>query len=269
MPHVTDLYSLPSLYDTLHAAGTAEELDTVERIASRFVRPNPTTRGKPRLTLLEPACGSGRLIRLAASRGTRCIGFDLNRDMLAYARRSIRRRGLTDLARVFHADMTDFTRHLEGERADLAFNLINTIRHLPDDDAMLAHFAEIARALRPGGVYAVGISLTDYEHEAEVEDVWNASRGQRRITQIINYLPPQSRAARRDRVERVLSHLVVTTPNTQDHIDSTYTLRTYSRAQWDQLVERSPLHTVGVVDDWGDPTEPAEPGYAIHLLSPG
>ena len=34
----------------------------------------------------------------------------------------------------------------------MAFNLINTIRHLPSDKAMCDHFAEISRVLAPGGV---------------------------------------------------------------------------------------------------------------------
>ena len=60
-----DWYRLPAWYDILHAAGTAEEVDGLEAIASRWVR--PASRGPMRW--LEPACGTGRYLRVIAGRG--------------------------------------------------------------------------------------------------------------------------------------------------------------------------------------------------------
>lgn len=44
-------------------------------------------------------------------------------------------------ARIFRADMTDFSRHVPPASIDFAFNPINTVRHLQSDRAMLATFA--------------------------------------------------------------------------------------------------------------------------------
>jgi len=262
-----EFYRLPKLYDILHAPGTARELDGVERVVARFARTRPASTREP-IRLLEPACGTGRFLRLAASRGSRCLGFDASEPMVAYAQRSIASRGLGELAEARVADMTAFSRSLAGERFDAGFNLINTIRHLESDEAMATHFDEIRRALRPGGVYIVGISLSAYGIEPPVEDVWEAARGRCRVRQVINYVPPVTPAERRLRREHVFSHLIVERPTGTDHLDSTYWLRTYSLAQWSTLLDEVGFETEAVLDEAGDPIEPVEPGYALYVLRP-
>jgi SAM-dependent methyltransferase len=258
----SNFYRLPHYYDILHSPGTAGDVDAMERIERRFG--SAGTRG----VWLEPACGTGRYLVLAGKRGRRCFGFDLEPPMVAFANDRVARLGLGRRVSIFQADMRSFDRDAKAPKLppiSLAFNLINTIRHLDSDDAMLEHFAAIARVLKPSGVYAVGISLAAYGAEFETEDVWKGSRGGCAVTQVVQYIPPPGKYGGHRR-ERVLSHLTIRRPRGDEHVDSTYTLRSYNLKQWQALIERSALRVVGVVDHAGRDTKATEPGYAIFVL---
>jgi SAM-dependent methyltransferase len=247
------LYSDPEVYDILHWPGTAAEFRGLERGARRHVR----TRSA-RWTVLEPACGTGRLLRPAARRGHRALGFDLSAAMVEYAQERLPKSGGH---RAFVADMTRFAGTLGRTRVDLAFCPINTVRHLLSDAAMLAHFAEMARVLKWGGVYLVGIGTTVPGLETVSEDVWKGSRGRSKVTQVVTFFPPA-----RGRLERVHSHLIVERDGEREHRDSTYRLRTYSLAQWEALIERSALKVLGVVDAEGKVIKAPTLGYGVWAL---
>lgn len=238
-----DWYDHPLVYDIVHTPGTAKEMTGLERMFRRFGTP-PASR-RTALTVLEPACGSGRFLRVAAARGHRVIGLDLNPRMIDFARDQFKRRGLDGELHV--ADMSKFD--LTGLRvpyrsgADLAFCLINSIRHLRSDAQLDAHLRCMAAAVRPGGIYAVGISLTHYGAEFPTEEVFEGRRGGCRVVQLAQFLPPEAR------FERVLNHLTITTPAGEHHLDNAFELRAYSGSQWKRAVDRSPFHVVGVVDE--------------------
>ncbi|GJM19405.1 MAG: hypothetical protein DHS20C14_16180 [Phycisphaeraceae bacterium] len=252
-------YENASIYDILHAPDTAEDVTGLERIADRFA--------KGRGAWLEPACGSARYLRVAAGRGKRVIGYDLEPNMIEYAKAGFARRGLTRKSTLLVGSMEDPALVGAGAIAPgscvLAFNLINTIRHLMTDDAMLAHFEQIARSLAPAGAYAVGIGMSLPEWDEPVEDIWTAARGRTRVDQAVQYLPPE----RPSRVERVVSHVTVTTPTAERHIDSTYDLRTYTLDEWYALVEASPLRIAGIVGETGHDADASPGGYAIFVLT--
>jgi SAM-dependent methyltransferase len=254
-----DWYEYPGWYDILHTPGTANEVDGLARIEGRFAR------ASRRRLWLEPACGTGRLLRVAAGRGIAVAGFDRGERMIDYARASFASRGLK--GRLFVADMTRFTL---PRRATFAFCPINTIRHLESDRAMLDHFACMRRALAPQGVYVVGTETCRYGVDFPTEDVWTGRRGHARIRQVVQYLPP----SRRDRVERVVSHLVITTPKGEQHLSSAYDLRAYSRSEWDALLCRAGWRVLGVCDAEGrdalrGPRGGVIGGYGLYVLAPG
>lgn len=250
-------YEDASVYDILHAPGTRDELDGLERIEQRFV----LDQGGARADWLEPACGSGRLLRLAAQRGRRVVGLDLEEGMIAYARERLERAGLARRAHLFVADMTDFRAHVTRP-VSLAFNTINTFRHLASDRDAIAHLQQVKRVLAPRAVYAVGLGTTRRDWAEPVEDVWRAKRGRVTVTQAVQYLPPPARS----RNETVISHITVETPSGERHIDSTYHLRTYTRAQWWSLVRAAGLRVHAVVDELGDDAHAPDDGYAIYVL---
>jgi SAM-dependent methyltransferase len=259
----TPLYSLPDLYDILHAPGTAGDLRVLRRIERRYVARSAGPR-----RWLEPACGTGRHLLAAARAGIPGVGFDIERGMIAYARAKVRRVAASKRPRFFVAAKEDFDERRRLGRFTFAFNTINTIRHLPTDSAMLRHFAAVSRVLRPGGVYAVGISLAAYGLETITEDVWRGRRGGTAATQVIQYIPPTGSRGDAARAERVISHITVTRGGREAHVDSTYALRSYNLSQWTGLIGRTGWTVAGVTDGAGDPAEPREPGYYLFVLRP-
>ncbi|MCB9840957.1 MAG: class I SAM-dependent methyltransferase [Phycisphaeraceae bacterium] len=269
-PAQQDFYADPAIYDILHTPGTAEEVDALLALCRRFVPRSKRQRATRTLTLLEPACGTGRYLRVLASRGHRAIGFDREGVMVEYAARRLERFG--PLASVFQADFETFADHLPPASIDVAFTPINSLRHLQTDRAMLAHFGQVARVLRPGGFYAVGLSITAYGVEEPSEDVWEGARGTCRVRQVVQYLPAPGRhgggagGGADARSERVISHMTIFTPRGVREIDSTYSLRAYDLAQWRSLVDRSPLRIEAVVDEQGEDLALAPPGYGVFVL---
>lgn len=276
-PPEMDIYSDPLIYDVLHAPGTTQEVDGLERLARRFVTGDVQR-------VLEPACGSGRYLRLFAMRGYDVVGMDMSPAMARYAMsrvsqaasrvpskpRARRADGQNSLPRahIYAGDMCDMRGEVPDHSIDFAFNMINTIRHLNDDEGVISHLDEIARVLREGGVYAVGISLSAYRFEGVSEDVWSGARGSCRVHQVITYFPPTGTTAGRPgkRAEAVHSHLTVRRGGREYHVDSRYELRCYSLEQWQSLVARTRMKIIAVVDEVGDDLRYSPPGYAIFVL---
>jgi SAM-dependent methyltransferase len=256
-PRHDGFYDDAEVYDILHAPGTDTEVDGLERIARRY------SGSRANQLWLEPACGSGRYLREAAARGYEVVGFDSNPGMVAYARRELQRAGATKWA-ILEADLTRFASGLAPSSVDFAFNLQNTIRHLPHDQALLDHLEEMSRVLRGGGVYAVGIDLVDYANAVVTEDVWHARRGGCEVSQVVQYVPPPRDGT--PRLETVIGHLVIRREEGVEHRDYGFTLRTYDVGEWESVIARSALEMVDVVDESGHSTRERPFAYGIHLL---
>lgn len=270
-PTRADFYADPVVYDILHQPGTKEEVAYLERIINERL-PRTLRNG----AVLEPACGTGRVL-LALARTRPVVGFDLSGQMVEYARRRAARTGVAKKCSFFAADMRSF----EGLWPDsaprpvaLACNLINSIRHLENDRDMLAHFAQVAAVLAPGGVYAVGIHISAYGDEPPTEDVWSGSRGKVRVTQVVNYIPPTNRRTEAGRAERVISHMTISGEGgtgkagakRDRHVDSSYALRAYDLPQWETLIGRSALRIDGITDSSGEDAQPDPMTYRVFLL---
>jgi ubiquinone/menaquinone biosynthesis C-methylase UbiE/DNA-binding transcriptional ArsR family regulator len=94
--------------------------------------------------LVDLGTGTGRILELFGARAIRALGFDLNHDMLAYARMKLERAGLPH-AQVRHGDLYNVP--LPDEAADAV--VLHQVLHFLDDPA--AALAEAARVLKPGG----------------------------------------------------------------------------------------------------------------------
>lgn len=241
-PEVTEPYAHPSIYDILHTPGTSQDVDVLERIATRFDAP-----GGARRRWLEPACGSGRYLRVLAGRGHRATGIDLDRGMLDYAHQGLHRRGLSRRVKLVQADMTDFVDEVGEATHDVAFIPVNSLRHLLDGDGVRRHFHQVARALKPEGLYLVGISLSLYGEEDPSEDEWIGRRGPCTVRQLVQYLPPE----RTTRQETVISHIEVERPSGIEVFDTTYVLRSYDARQWSATLRDSGFERIGSVTDKG------------------
>jgi len=259
------LYAAPMLYDILYTPGTAAEVTALERVEARFAR-QPLADNR---IWFEPACGTGRYLRVAAGRGRRCLGFDIDTGQIDYARRRTEKLSSRN-QQYFLADMKKFMAEaavagLPNNSVDFAFNPVNSIRHLESDRDMLAHLNQIGRILKPGAIYIVGISITDYDWLMAEEDLWEASRGKTKVSQLINFLPPEM-GTRRHRIETAISHLTVTRPRGQEHFDDTYDLRTYGADQWQELIEQSTMLWGGSFDAWGKELKSRVLPYQLEVL---
>ncbi len=263
------LYEDAEIYDILHAPGTSKDVRGLARIENLYSKAPRT------LAWLEPACGSARYLLAAASTdiagegGRKVIGFDLASGMIDYAKARFKQTGVSRRASLFVGDMAEFATFVKPGSVSLAFNLINSIRHLDTDAALASHFRDIASVLHKGGVYAVGISLSEYGLESPTEDVWQGKRGTTRVHQVVQFEPPtappksRSKAAR---VERVFSHLTITRGKDLSTRTATYGLRCYDLDQWRAAIDRSPLRELATCDERGTRLPPACPGYTIFVL---
>jgi len=161
---VSDWYDEAEAYDIVYDTDTEADVRGLLGVMSRWGR-------RPLRRVLEPACGSGRLVRALARRGLRVTGFDRNPHMVAYARRRNREAGLR--ARVVEADMVDFGL---GRGYDLAHCLISSFQHLGRERDARAHLARVADAVAPGGLYVLALHRADYEDPGASKESWGGRR---------------------------------------------------------------------------------------------
>ncbi len=96
-------------------------------------------------SVFEPACGDGRILIKLGERGYKVSGNDLNPKAVDYCTSGWRKPTCPDGCR---GDMSDFQLK---KPVDAAFNLINTVRHLPTEEAMPGRISSgMADALAPG-----------------------------------------------------------------------------------------------------------------------
>lgn len=226
-----DWYDVPRYYDMVYLPGTGREAAFTLDLAREY--------GRGDRRWLEPACGTGRIVAELARRGRRVTGYDLNERALAYARRRLGRRGLR--AELLRDDMASF---LRPESFDAAYCAVNSIRYLLSEREALAHLRATAASLRPGGVYIVGLHLTDYGVRRREMERWVARRGRACVTAVTLSFPPD----RRSRTQAFRTRLRVETPSARRQFETLWTYRTYDLGQWLRLVRATPFEPAAVYD---------------------
>lgn len=219
-----DWYDLPRYYDIVFDDGTRAEATFLESMLERY--------GMARSRrVLEPACGSGRLVGELAARGFAVTGFDKNRAMLDFAAQRLARRRLR--ARLVAADLARFSFR---EHFDLAHCLVSTFKYLTTEDAARAHLHAVARALSPRGIYVLGLHLTDYDSERRSRERWVARRDG--VTVVCNtQVWPADRKAR---LEPVRTRLAVRTGARTARYETHWSFRTYDARELRALLARVP-----------------------------
>jgi SAM-dependent methyltransferase len=172
----TDWYDTPLYYDIVFAVDDAKEGAFLAECARLHGR---TRSGRRKLRALEPACGSGRLVLELAKRGFAVTGFDGSDSMLAFARERLRAADRS--ARLMRARLESFD---VGRGFDLAHCLVSTFKYLLDEAGAHSHLRSVARALAPGGIYVLGIHLTDYADRRRNRERWVARRGGTRVVRL-------------------------------------------------------------------------------------
>jgi SAM-dependent methyltransferase len=189
-----DWYDYPQYFDLAFRDETQMEADFFEAAFQRFC-------SFPVRRVLEPGCGGGRLVVEMARRGYRVTALDLSPQSVRYVQQRLARRNLT--ADVRQADMVQF--QLPG--VDAAFNTFNTFRHLLTDASASRHLQCMARHVRLGGLYILGLHLLPMDVDLESTERWMARHGQTQVNVTLRVL----RADRRKRIEWLRASLYTAT----------------------------------------------------------
>ena len=160
-----DWYDYPQYFDMVFRDETADEVDFFELAFKKY--------GKGKINkLLEPGCGSGRLVTALASKGYDVTGLDLSPAMLRYLDVRLKRRGLNSTTVL--GDMTEMK---FAKKFDAAFCTFNTFRHLLDEASALKHLRSMGQCVRKGGLYILGFHIIPMDADPECIERWSASHG--------------------------------------------------------------------------------------------
>ena len=207
-------------------------------------------------SVLEPGCGTGRMLDAFARRGIEVVGIDVSPAMVELARRRLAGRGEIVLGDITAVDLR---RSFDG-----AICPINTLLHLSPDE-LAQHLALVARHLRTGGRYLVQVGLVDPSaHEPFAGSHWEARRGETALR--IAWVDDELDAARgisrqRSRIE------VVAGPHAGEVIEEVHTMTAWTPATWTEAIDGSPFTQVATYDagrKGGRPRTP--PGSTGGLL---
>lgn len=189
--------------------------------------------GRPR-SVLEPGCGSGRMLLELVERGVEVTGFDNSKQMVELARRRVAGR-----AAVHVADMT----HFDLDRTfDGAISPINTLLHLTPDD-LDRHLACMARHT---AAYLVQVGLLDESsHEPFAGSHWEAERDATKLK--IDWVDEhvdfeRGRSVQRSRIE------VLEGPRRGEIVEETHDMTLWTPETWAQAIDRSPFREEATYD---------------------
>jgi SAM-dependent methyltransferase len=236
-----DWYDYPQYYDLAFRSETGAEADFIEAACRKYCAGRAER-------LLEPACGTGRLVAELAARGYQLTGFDLSKPSLAYLRRRLARRRLS--ATVFYADMEEF--RLE-QNVDAAYSTFDSFRHLLTETAACRHLQCIADGLRPGGIYLLGFHLLPPDAAEECTERWSETHGRTRVTVTLRVLATD----RRRRLETLRVSLLVRSGDRVVRLRHDFQFRMYTAGQFRRLLARVPtLELCDVYDFWYEIDQP-------------
>lgn len=248
-------YDYPQYYDIAFRSETRMEADFFEAAFEKYcpfrVR-----------SVVEPACGTGRLVAEMAARGYRATGFDLNGPSLEFLRRRLVRCGRK--AAVFQADMADF--HL-SRPVDAAYCTFDGFRHLLTERAAKNHLQCVAKNLRLGGIYILGFHLLPLDADEECTERWTERQGRTQVTVTLRVLETD----RQKRVERLRVSLLVRSGGKETRLRHDFSFRMYTAAQFRRLLRSVPsLELCDVYDFWYEIEHPFELndelGDAVFIL---
>ncbi len=139
------LYDEPAVYDLLSPWPIDDEVNGWLDVAEQHIVRAVTS-------LLDPSCGSGRILEAFAQQGVASVGIDLSPAMVAYCGTRFQD---MPLATATAGDMRAFDLHCTF---DLAVQAVNSFRLLTADDDVRSHLACMRRHL-PRGVYIIELWL--------------------------------------------------------------------------------------------------------------
>jgi len=205
--------------------------------------------------VLEPGCGSGRMLEALAERGRDVTGLDLSEQMLELARLRLGGRGT-----VLLADMEDFDLR---EVFDGAVCPINTLTLLTPN-ALARHLECMERHLRPGSPYVVQVGLVDPEQrEPHAGSHWEAVRDGTELK--IDWVDEELDIARgvsrqRSRIE------VLAGDRAGEVLEEVHEMTAWTPETWAEVIAASPFREAATYDGGHRGRWPSVPSTATGGL---
>jgi SAM-dependent methyltransferase len=187
-------------------------------------------------TVLEPGCGSGRMLEALADRGCQVVGIDNSPQLLELARRRLGTRG-----EVLEEDMTQFDL---GRTFDGAVCPINTLLHLSPAE-LGRHLPRMAQHLERRARYLVQVGLVEAGQEPFAGSQWEASRGETSLK--VDWIDEELDLVRgtsrqRSRIE------VLSWPRSRELDEEVHEMTAWTPATWAAAIEASPFEQTATYD---------------------
>jgi len=188
--------------------------------------------GAGRLKIIEPACGTGRVLLPLAQEGHDCTGIDISRSALEYLNARLEKKNLQ--ADIHTADMADFS--AGASRYDVAVCTVDSFRCLLTETAALEHLRCVSRHLKKNGIYLLALHLLPQNGYTYSVSRWRDVKGLLDLRTTISVLGVD----RRKRLETLSIVYNVLTPRKREKLRYEYSLRTYSCNQFIGLLKKVP-----------------------------
>ena len=227
-------YDLPTYYDASFSYEMSDELAFLKKVFKKY-----SNSSQPEL--LEPACGTGRLMIPLIREGFNCSGFDLNRNALLYLEEKLDRNQLH--ANVFYGDMINFK---ANKKYDGIYCTVDTFRHLLTEKEAKQHLVSAIKVLKKNGIYVLGLHLISKEKKIDRLTRWTSKRGRLTIKTIMSMI----KLDKNKRRETLEVELKIKTKGYNNSYTSIYQLRTYTikqvNAMKDNLVDDIKRHSINL-----------------------
>lgn len=235
------IYDFPKYYDLVYGSDWKAECIFLKACFEKYATGDVKR-------LFEPACGTGRLLYRFGKKDYFVSGIDLNEKAIKYCNRRLEKHEMS--GRAFVGDMTNFNvdalDEKTDEKFDASFNTINSFRHLNSHQAAVDHLKCMAAALRPGGLYVLGLHLSPTEVAPSEDEDWIAE-GKNVQVNTRMWLTERSLE---ERFERFAIEFEVYTPEKFSRIEDELVFRTYTAPQFDELLNEVKEFEVADVFDF-------------------
>jgi SAM-dependent methyltransferase len=222
----TAWYDSPLYYDMVYEDYTKRET----RFLNAVVKKYGNNFGKS-WRILEPACGSGRLLESLARLGHTVHGFDRNRNQVAYAKKRLK--GFTSQTKVWQDSLQDF-RTPKPNSYDLVHCFVTTFKYLLKEKDAVTSLRLMSKALRPGGLCLIGLHLTDYKDNPADYERWVNRRGDVKVVSETWSDP----ARIKKRLESMRTRMTITEKGKTRVEETLWDFRTYSASELKSLLSK-------------------------------
>lgn len=212
-----DWYDYPQYFDMLFSDETADEVKFFKKAFKKF--------GKRKIKrVLEPGCGSGRLITAMAKQGFEMTGLDLSPSMLGFLDGELKRKKLS--ANTVLGDMTEMKFKKKFDAAHCTFN---TFRHLLNEKSAVKHLRNVGDCVRKGGLYILGFHIIPMDADPNCTEKWFAESKTTTVNAKLKVMDFQ----RKKRLEhlRVTIHAEHKKTGKTDRLRTQFPLRVYTHRE--------------------------------------